>query len=87
MNGAAGLPMMSAYEWFSITTTTVCAGSGTAAVPADAAADDRAWPAGVLPAAGPEPPHPVSISSTTTANSLAAGLVKRRLAESWPPAE
>ena len=31
MKGAAGLPLMSAYEWFSITTTTVCAGSGTAA--------------------------------------------------------
>jgi hypothetical protein len=31
MNGAAELPMTSAYEWFSMTTTTVCAGCGTAA--------------------------------------------------------
>jgi hypothetical protein len=31
MNGAAGLPMISAYPWFSMTTTTVRAGSGTAA--------------------------------------------------------
>jgi hypothetical protein len=29
MKGAAGLPMISAYEWFSMAITTVCTDSGT----------------------------------------------------------
>jgi hypothetical protein len=69
-----------------MTTTTVCAGSGTAAGPALVAEDAGALPGeGCLPTAvvagaeliwpdgllaGPEPPQPAS--STTPANTLAA---------------
>jgi len=68
-----------------MTTTTVCAGSGIAAVvadgeallsegcpvPAEVADGDLVWPAGPL-AAGLEPPQPASNSRTTPVNRLAA---------------
>jgi len=68
-----------------MTTTTVCAGWGIAAVVADGEAllsagcrvpaevddGDLVWPAGLL-AAGLEPPQPASNSRTTPVNRLAA---------------
>src|SRR5579875_2975261 len=75
MYGAAGLPMMSEYEWFSMTTTTVCAGSGTAADGAaadgpaaglrEAAAGLRETAAGLRGAE--QPPQAASASRTAPA--------------------
>src|SRR5579875_2207942 len=68
MYGAAGLPMMSEYEWFSMTTTTVCAGSGTAADGAAAggpAAGLRETAAGRRGAE--QPPQAASASRTAPA--------------------
>jgi hypothetical protein len=53
MNGAAGLPMMSACQWFSITTITVCTGRGTTADgPPDADGGAAPFPADGLVVAG-----------------------------------
>jgi len=76
-----GLPMISAYEWFSITTTTVWAGRGTVADGTPDVTDgtaplavDALVPADVLaaagpaePLAGPGPPHPANATSAESA--------------------
>ena len=85
MNGAAGLPMISAYEWFSSTTTSVCAGRGSLAGlddgdgapvwPPAEADGDAALLAGLTE---PVPADPHAASTTAAPIAKGAAILRRQ---------